>query len=521
MDLNAFDTALSRKPFGDSPYVLEQMHLTFKRRLEKLGTALPSARHLLTTLQHAEPQAEYRTLGDPLLRRAVQQLLTQKVVGSPRNSLPPHLSAQVVEAAAQHVEAGAANGPLQGDPAEAQWLGNPSRTPWIWSPDQDHSFLGQTFTRLIEQQFGAGLVQPSEGELAVLHQGLQLLDELLPLTSRGALSHTHLIGVTSGTDAWAGKSSTSQFTVVGIFFLNRKLLQNPWWVAEHLLHEALHQKLYDFRHAHSLLVRDLDDSPSAPAEVRRIVSLWNVPGLDGHNRWNAHRAMAALHVYVHLALLCSLAEQQAPRLRNIYGPLDAPSPMTPSRKAFERARYLAESLRAECWDDLGLAGRRMVDWLNAILDAMDQAPPPAGSFLHLMLDRYVKEAHRVRKAPVSDGLSTTLAALALSEAETFRKVLSAVGAKAQLDTFTTQPPPRTAPDHHTAFAQQRHHIADTLLRLARNGYSLDSLCTPPGPSADEMVRAMVEASSQELATTSAVTSIGRDRPHPEYSPTPS
>ncbi|MGW6404519.1 hypothetical protein [Streptomyces sp. NPDC055134] len=64
------------------------------------------------------------------------------------------------------------------------------------------------------------------------------------------------------------------------------------------------------------------------------MSLWNIPGLDGNNRWNAHRAMAAFHVYVHLALLCSLAEQHAPRLRDIYGPLDAPSPMTPSRKAF-------------------------------------------------------------------------------------------------------------------------------------------------------------------------------------------
>ncbi|GHE15215.1 hypothetical protein [Streptomyces alanosinicus] len=116
----------------------------------------------------------------------------------------------------------------------------------------------------------------------MLRQGSQLLHERLPLTTRGALSHTHLVGVTSGTDAWAGKSSTSQFTVVGIFFLNRKLLRNPWWVAEHLLHEALHQKLYDFCHAHSRLVRDLDDSPNAPADVRRVVSLWNAPGLNGN-----------------------------------------------------------------------------------------------------------------------------------------------------------------------------------------------------------------------------------------------
>ncbi|MEU3794438.1 hypothetical protein [Streptomyces fructofermentans] len=509
MDLNAFDKALSRKPFGDSVYVREQMHLTFKRRLESLSISVPEARRLLTALEQATPQTEYRTLGDPLLRRAVQHLLTPEVVGPRRNVLSPQLSAQVIEVVAQHVETGAAHGPLQGDCGDAQWLGDPSRTPWIWSPGQDRGFAGETFTRFIEQQFGAGLAQPTEDDLAVLRQGYQILEELMPLTSHGALSHTHLIGLTPGTGAWAGKASSSQFTVVGIFFLNRKLLQNPWWVAEHLLHEALHQKLYDFRHAHSLLARDLDDSPNAPADVCRVVSLWNAPGVDGSNRWDVHRAMAAFHVYVHLALLCSLAEEHAPRLRGAYGPLDAPKPMTPSRKAFERAHYLAESLRSECWDELGLAGRRMVDWLDAVLNAMDQAPPPSGSFLHLVIDRYLKEARRLREAPVTDDLAATLTTLGHSEAETFREVLSAVGAKHHLDTFTAQPTPRPAhgadADHHTAFAQQRHHIADTLLQLAPNGYSLDSLCPPPGPSADEMVRAMVEASSRELATTSAAT----------------
>ncbi|MFE1265223.1 hypothetical protein ACFW5X_32465 [Streptomyces albogriseolus] len=509
MDLKAFDTALSRKPFGDSIYMHEQMHLTFKRRLGKLSTSVPAAHHLLAALQQATPQAEYRTLGDPLLRRAVQQLLTQEIVGSQQNALSSQVSAQVIEAVAQHVETNAAHGPLQADAADAQWLDDPSRTPWIWSPSQNRGFLGEAFSRLIEQQFGAGLTQPSDNDLALLRQGFRILDELLPLTARAALSHTQLIGITSGTDAWMGKSSTSQFTVVGIFFLNRKLIQNPWWVAEHLLHEALHQKLYDFRHAHSMLVRDLNDSPNVPAEGRRVVSLWNAPGLDGSNRWNSHRAMAALHVYVHLALLCSLAEQHAPRLRGTYGPLDAPSPMTPSRKAFERAHYLAESLRAECWDELGLAGRRMVDWLQAILDAMDETPPPDGSFLHLILDRYIKEARRLRNAPVSNDLATTLAALGRSEAETFRKVMSVVGAKDNLDRSATEPVPPLAQDHHaddhTTFAQQRHHIADTLLRLAPNGYSLDSLCQLPGASADEMVRCMVETSSQELATTSAAT----------------
>lgn len=503
MELSAFDTVLSRGPFGDSEYLRQQMHAAFRHRLENISTSIPAGRRLLTTLQQAEGQTEYRVLGDPLVRRAIQQLVVQQVAAA-RRKLPPQMCAQVLEAAAQRVQEGIITGPLQGGVDDAQWLGDSSRTPWIWAPGRRDDIFERAFGQLLEAEFGAGLIAAADAEGAALREGARLLDEVLPLTSRSALSHTHLIGVTSGTGAWSGKASTSQFTVTGAIFLNRRLLTNPWWVAEHLLHEALHQKLYDFRHAHSMLVRDVEEaSKETSREAPHVVSLWNMPGPDASNRWNTHRAMAAFHVYAHLALFGSLAEQMSSRLHDTYGPLDAPRAMTSSRKAFERARYLGENLRASCWDELGVAGRHLLEWLSSILDAMDPAPPPAGASLHLLMDRYLKEARRLRKIPPSDDLTRTLHRLAAAEADAFRAVLCAVDARAHLEEANAALVLKAGRDHVESFAQRRRYIADALLRLAPNGYSLDALCLSTGTSADEMVRNMVEASSSELAMPAA------------------
>ncbi|KAB1987544.1 hypothetical protein [Streptomyces triticiradicis] len=504
MDLSEFDTVLSRGPFGDSEYLQQQMHAAFKRRLEHISTSIPAGHRLLTTLKQVDRQTEYRVLGDPLVRRAVQQLVVEEAVGA-KPQLPPQLCAQLLDATVHHVESGVGAGPLLGGVDTAQWLGDASRTPWIWEPGQRDDIFAEAFSQLVEWQFRGGLSAATDADRAALREGARLLDQVLPLTSRSALSHTHLIGVTSGTGGWKGKASTSQFTVTGVIFLNRRLLTNPWWVAEHLLHEALHQKLYDFRHAHSLLARDLEDgSRRTTREAPRVVSLWNVPGPDASNRWNTHRAMAAFHVYVHLALFCSLAEHLSSQLRDTYGPLDAPRPMTSSRTAFERARYLGENLRASCWEELGVAGRHMLEWLSSILDAMDPAPPPAGASLHLLMDRYLKEVRRLRKVPPSDELTRTLQRLVATEANAFRAVLSAVDAQAQLDEADVALTPKSGHDHVEAFVQRRRYIADTLLRLAVNGYSLDGLCRRTGTSADEMVRDMVESSSHELATAAAL-----------------
>ena len=127
----------------------------------------------------------------------------------------------------------------------------------------------------------------------------------------------------------------------------------------------------------------------------------DLPDADKSNYWDTHRALAAFHVYVHLVLFFKLAEQRGAELADVYGPLDQSSASAGSLKAVGRAHYLAEQLREVSWPDLGLAGRRLVDWFDSVLDALDDAldsrPPPQGSYVHLLLDRYNKEARAIER----------------------------------------------------------------------------------------------------------------------------
>ena len=202
-----------------------------------------------------------------------------------------------------------------------------------------------------------------------LAKGAQLLGELLPLTSRSALGHVHLVACFPSAGHWSGASSSSHFQLNGTIFLSRDGLSSPWWVAEHLLHEALHQQMYDFRHGHTLL----DEKKLGRADGPRVHAIWNPPDANGGNLWSTLRSLAAFHVYVHIAILYRLADQGAMELGRRYGAVDGPTAICRSRTASERAHYLDEQIRAVCWEELGAAGKRFVDWFSSVLQVLDDS----------------------------------------------------------------------------------------------------------------------------------------------------
>ncbi|MEU6989415.1 hypothetical protein ABZ953_01980 [Streptomyces sp. NPDC046465] len=504
-EMSMFDAVLSQgRPFGDSSYVHEQMRSAHLHRLKKVADGLPAAGRLLDALAGADRHREYRALGDPVVRCVIQQSLARATAGC-EVVLPLALCEEVLDATARHLDAGTADGPSEAGAPRAHRLDPAAGPAWFWDPLRPDDAFGQAFRLLVAREFTDQLCPPEPSDVAVLRKAAELLREILPETSRSALHHTHVIGISPGVGAWARKSSTSQFRMAGIVFLNRRLLTNPWWVAEHLLHESLHQKLYDFRHAHSLLVRDVESDHGLPEEVRKVKSLWNSPGLTGTNQWDPHRTVAAFHVYVHLSLFCTLAEQHAPALESAYGPVDAPHPMTPGRKAFERAHYLGEQLRATTWPELGLAGRGLTDWLSSVLQALDPTPPPPGATLHLLLHRYLREAEKARKALPDPALERRLATLAEVEAASAQAVLVATGAPQDAAEVAAALAKHAAPERGAAFPQLRHFIADTLTRRAPDGKTLNSLAPHAPRHPDDMVRDMVEASSHALATMPEIT----------------
>jgi hypothetical protein len=483
----ALDALLAEHPFGNSDYITEQLHVCYKRRLGKISAHLPVAGQLLDTLCRAETYSQYRVIGDTVVRCAVQHALKQVETGT-QYGLPLERCEEVFRATIRHLEEGK-DGPLGSGLVSR--LGPGQHHGWIWSEERADDVFARAFRYVVTDNYAEQLCTPNTEEIAMLAKGAELLSELLPLSSRSALSHTHLVAIFPAVGSWTTRASSSEFRLSGTVFLSRKLLANPWWVAEHLLHESLHQQLYDFRHGHSLLEPNFDRE-GAPT----ICSLWNVPDSSQGNYWDIHRALAAFHVYVHLSLLATLVEQRASDLEDVYGPVRM---ITGRRTALVRAHYLAEQIRAVCWQELGPAGKRVVDWFSSVLEVLDPSPPPQGAYVHLLLDRYWREAKDVElllsEPERRSDLSHQLMMLAKVEVDSARCVLAELNAEGDLDRFNDALVSFSDEEPGTQFVLVRRLIAKTILNVSPDGYRLSESKMP-----DEIVKQMVESSSQSLTT---------------------
>ena len=141
--------------------------------------------------------------------------------------------------------------------------------------------------------------------------------------------------------------------------------------------------------------------------------------------WNTSRTLTAFHVYLHLGLFGLKVEAGSASFEEEFG-LAKASGVTSSRTALQPARSLSRSLAAQCWGELAVAGRRLVEWLTDILDVLEDAPALAGDHLHLLLDRYLREP---RVLVTASGMTSSvahsemLAALARDEVQVVQAVM--------------------------------------------------------------------------------------------------
>jgi len=488
------DGLLVASPFGNSDYITEQMHISFKRRLGKIAAHRPGAGQLLDALNRIDAYGQYRVLGDMVVRCAIQHALRQVETGI-AYGLPLDLCEEIFSATTRQVEDGE-YGPLGSELADR--LGASPLHGWIWSAERPDDVFAQAFRYVVDDNYGEQPCSLDSDETAIVSKGTQLLSDLVPFSSRSALSHAHLLAVFPSTGVWGTRSSSSEYRLSGTIFLSQRLLGDVWWVAEHVFHEALHQQLYDFRQGHSLLAPDFDRE-----EAPTICSLWNLPDATHGNYWDVHRSLAAFHVYVHLALLAKLAEQRAREVEELYGPVR----MTPSRTALVRAHYLREQLKGPFLRELGPAGKAVVEWFSSVLDVLDPSPPPPGSYVHLLLDRYWREANEIAfltsQAEEPD-LPGDLMTLATEEVESARRVLIVVDAHEELAEFNEELALIFDAESSTflldespgiQFARVRSLISRTIMNLSPDGYTLSKSKAP-----EDIVRRMVEHSSDSVMT---------------------
>ena len=107
--------------------------------------------------------------------------------------------------------------------------------------------------------------------------------------------------------------------------------------------------------------------------------------------------------------------------------------------------------------------------------------------------------------PPSGSVARQLSTLIGAETTYVRDVLSAIGAPVEASEFSTALAKYPDLEEDPPFLQVRHLIADTLLRLAPDGYSIRYRSRGTVTrSPDEMVREMVEFSSHKLALIGAI-----------------
>ncbi|MGO9602251.1 MAG: O-methyltransferase [Candidatus Binataceae bacterium] len=473
-----------QKPFGDNVYIVDQMQRCLRQRLERVASGLPAAGRLLAAVRQ-RPDSEMRRLfADTALRCAIVHSHEQIASGS-QSGLSLADCERVFDEAARYVDEGGVDTPLQDGSLVP--LGPEPYLGWVWSDEHPNDTYGRVFRELVSARYAVVPCTPGAGDVDKLMVGARLLHELLPNLAPSALAHARVVTCVPSAGSFTGVGSSSQFHLGGVIFLSRTL-GTPWWVAEHLLHESLHQKFYDFRHGHSLM-----ELGYARDGARPVMTPWNPSRLMGANLWNEMRVFAALHVYVHLALLAIVAEQRAAELESKYGPFRG---MLESHRALARANYLARELRERCWSKVGPAGRALAGWLDAILDQLNPTPPVAGSYVHLCLDLYRREANQLQRSRGERDQSRPdkdLSALAAENLKTTRRVLSDIGAADELELLDKSVGEYTDKELGTRYAEIRRVISATLLKASPDGFRMDD-----SGEHDAAVREMVERSSDAL-----------------------
>ena len=362
--LQALEHELAGHPrFGDTPRILHRARTFALMRLEALAHVRPLVRELCRELRKEENRrAAADVLDDPVVLRSSRGLLRAIRHGgrSPSGEIE-----EVFAAVLHHLRHGppglpvAAGCPHHFRPRRS----GPSIA--VWDPDVPETIVKRRFaffvdaplSKVIPEGRSRRLRRPEPGFVDALRRGYDLLALLLPELSASVLDHCRLVCVPVDQ-----RFRNATFSAVpSTIFLSDVAVDTPWVMAEVLLHEALHQKMYDIAHARSMYRRDVfrDGAPT-------IRAIWR----EAH--WSADRAWFGFHVYVHLAFFFARVERMQGALADDFGapPISGGFGL---EKALGRAGYLGKELAAHAERMFESDGRRFFTWTRRMLSRLCDA----------------------------------------------------------------------------------------------------------------------------------------------------
>ncbi|MGW4959064.1 hypothetical protein ACWEPL_17710 [Nonomuraea sp. NPDC004186] len=169
-----------------------------------------------------------------------------------------------------------------------------------------------------------------------------------------------------------------------LIFVNVSALRNVYDAAESILHESLHQKLFDIG-----LARTIFRPGYVDAESHTIPIPWSGDELRVR-QFSADRAISAYHVYVHQTLLYLALLTR----RRSYAEPD-PEILHRTAVAWARAREFRRGLHGDgARTELGEDGLAFLHWLDRAHDALGAVVLPDGSALAGHEGSYASSAYR-------------------------------------------------------------------------------------------------------------------------------
>ena len=313
--------------FGDCCGILDRAITYYLRGLEAIASEQPVARQLYEALAEAPSDQLLDTLGDPVVRVTINDMLeAAKQEDHSLSGKSEKLLASVLE----QVWARVPGLPTMAGTSTCSRVSGAIPPITIWDNGTSSPALKQRFEALFADEIAASVssrqavlrsLDPTLTE--PIDRGHALLVRLLPYLTPSLLGHVRLIGIVDTEDQtqWTARGrsdlcqNVSTHAIPSTIFLSPTPLRTPWHAAEALLHEAAHKKLSDMVLTRSIFRSgfDTENSPTIRAIWNRSLS-WNSAD------WSIDRALFAFHVYVHLALFFARIAQVEDSFSNEFEP---------------------------------------------------------------------------------------------------------------------------------------------------------------------------------------------------------
>lgn len=409
LDLETFDDVLANKlPFSEPTYLFDCTVRRYRERLTMLIPSLPFAVAVANQLANASREIQRKVLGDPATRSAINQALANMSF-VPTVPSPHSLDeiGEVIQLAGRELGSKDAVPVLQLGSSANNSVSFFQDPVWFWTNEREHDSPTSLFRKLYaRQEEGKSiLVTPTLSERESVINAVRLMANTCPKLAKSVLYHVNLICICdvpedSKNNQKVHFESFTTILIPGTVFISRHMLCNTWLLAEAILHEALHTKLYDCQHTHSLFL-----SQDAEMTTPILSAVWNRPTKDGDDRWTLNRSLFAFHVYVHLAIYLCKLRRDVLILEASFGPCGYTDLGLSARRAFDRAHYLGQNIDKHK-HRLGVAGQALLNWLSKMLRDADTKPPATDSYVHLVLDLYHRETldmiNQARKSVTAD-----------------------------------------------------------------------------------------------------------------------